>query len=196
MLDKIHNNVKKIIFLIFRPFIQLLTSVHLKPNHITFIGFFINVIAAYMLIIDHLVLGGIIILLAGLFDMLDGHIARKTGQTSKFGALLDSTIDRYSEFFIFLGLIILFYDKNEKIAIIVTFVTLCGSLLVSYIRARAEGLGMECKVGFFQRPERVVGIALGCFLPFPGIVYMIYFLSIMTHLTVIQRIWHVYKNSR
>ena len=132
---------------------------------------------------------------AALFDMLDGKLARATGQSSLFGAFFDSTIDRYAEGATLLALVYYYSGLPDgRTAIILLFVTLIGSLMVSYTRARAEGLGVECNSGIMQRPERVViliaGLITGWMIP------VLWVLAIMTNVTVAQRIYEVYRRSR
>jgi len=207
MIDQMHLAVKKFILIVFRPLVWFFTHFKISPNSISAIGFLINIAALLVLSQGYFVIGGLVILLAGLFDMLDGHIARNQNKETKFGALLDSTLDRYSELLLFLGISIFlvrdilhngtYYTKQLEIfGLLGIFFMISGSLMVSYVRARAEGLGLSCKVGLIQRPERVVGLAIGCFLPYPWILYMIFFLAFTTNLTVLQRIIHVYQTSR
>ncbi len=194
MMDKIHLYTKKGIIFVFTPLIKLFIWLHISPNIISFLGFLANFIAAGPVGLGSLQWGGLLILLGGLFDLLDGHIARGQNRVTRFGGLLDSTLDRYSELFLFLGISFFFIRIQEMAGLIAVFFTISGSLMVSYVRARAEGLGIPCSIGLIQRPERVVLLAVSCFLPFPGITYVIYFLAITTNYTVLQRIYHVYKH--
>lgn len=129
-----------------------------NPNHITTLGLVFAVVAALCIYFDELTLGGLFLFFSGIADILDGQIARRTKQNSKWGAMYDSFLDRYAEFIIYIALVGYFYKKVE-IMMAVTLVAMVGSIMVSYARARAEGLGYECSVGFFQRPERVVMLA-------------------------------------
>ena len=134
------------------------------------------------------------LLLSGVFDILDGAVARATGHTTQFGAFLDSTIDRASEGLVLLGLLIYFLDNSSSLEVMLVYLALAGSFLVSYVRARAEGLGVECTVGVMTRPERVVllGAALiisHWWLPVVSIVLGI--TVSLTIVTTIQRIFHV-----
>lgn len=196
MIDLFHHYGKKLILFVFNPLTNILLFFKLSPNTISIIGFLINLMVVIPLSTGHLVWGGIVILLGGLFDMLDGYIARGQNKVTKFGALLDSTLDRYSELFLFFGVAIFFIRVQAVYGLLGIFFAISGSLMVSYVRARAEGLGIPCSIGFVQRPERVILMVLGCFLPYPTLVYVIYFLAVASNLTVIQRIYHVYKNSQ
>ena len=146
------------------PVVKLLSKTPLTPNALTLIGFLITLGAAVLIAIDHLVAGGVTLLVAALFDMLDGALARSTGKTSKFGAILDSSLDRVSEAVIFIGLVALFARNGMDWESVLCVVALLGSFMVSYLRARMEGLGIECTAGFFTRPERVALMVLGLLL--------------------------------
>jgi len=136
------------------------------------------------------------IILAGICDVLDGRLARETNRVSKYGALIDSVVDRYSEVFLFLGLLIYFWERSLTL-IILLFLAIAGSLLVSYIRARAEGLGIECKVGIMQRQERMSYLAAGAILgsvPFLAnffLILAIWAIAILSNFTVIQRVVYI-----
>lgn len=159
---------------IINPLVNLLVRMHVTPNTITTIGLLLNVIAAIVFIIgaefgqrgdlSYVGWGGLVILFAGLFDMLDGQVARIGKMTSKFGALYDSVLDRYSELIMFLGICYYLVSQNYFMSSLFAFLGLVGSMMVSYTRARAEGLGIQCTVGLMQRPERVVIIGLSAVL--------------------------------
>ncbi|MBP7460075.1 MAG: CDP-alcohol phosphatidyltransferase family protein [Candidatus Delongbacteria bacterium] len=196
MIELFHHYGKKLVIFVFNPLIRLLLFFKFSPNTISLIGFLINLMVVLPLSTGHLAWGGIVILLGGLFDMLDGYIARGQNRVTKFGALLDSTLDRYSELFLFFGVAVFFIRVQALYGLLGIFFTISGSLMVSYVRARAEGLGIACSIGLIQRPERIILMALGCFLPYPTLVYVIYFLAVTSNLTVIQRIYHVYKHTQ
>ena len=160
-----------------------------SPNLLTLIGLLLNVGVGVLLALGHLRLGGALVLLVSLFDSLDGAVARYTNRVTKFGAFLDSTIDRYEEAALFCGLMWYFATIGLRQEVVLTGVALFGSLAVSYTRARAEGLGIECKVGLFTRVERIVVLALGLILGLPLITLWV--LAVLTHFTALQRIWHV-----
>ena len=163
------------IYKIIDPFVKLLIKLGLTPNMVTVIGFILNIGVAAVFVVgaektnrgDLKFVGwaGALILFAGLFDMLDGQVARIGKMGSSFGALLDSVLDRYSELFMFLGICYYLIAQHYFISSLFAFIGLIGSMMVSYTRARAEGLGIECKGGLMQRPERIVLIgtaALAC----------------------------------
>jgi CDP-diacylglycerol--glycerol-3-phosphate 3-phosphatidyltransferase len=166
----------------------------ISPTQLTLIGFGLNVGVAAVLAAGLLPLGGALLLIAGAFDMLDGALARVAKRATTFGAFLDSVLDRYSEVAVFLGLLYEAARRDELAVTIAIYVAIVGSLLVSYSRARAEGLGLDCKVGIAPRPERVIALGVGLIvgLELPVLVL----LAVITHATAVQRILHVYRLTR
>ena len=205
--------LQKVIYYVINPLIKGLIKMHITPNIITFIGLLLNLVATacfiYAALYDpsNLALigwGGGIILFAGLFDMIDGRLARLGNMSSTFGALWDSTLDRYSELFTLFGIAFYFLQNALAWSGIVTFTAMVGSVMVSYVRARAEGLGIECKVGFMQRPERVVVTAVGALLcgsfahltafdPLLFLIVPMYLIAILANLTAFWRLAHCYQ---
>jgi CDP-diacylglycerol--glycerol-3-phosphate 3-phosphatidyltransferase len=163
-------NLQSGIYKVIDPFVKVLIRIGLTPNVITSIGFVLNLGVAVIFIIgaeegnrgdlSYIGWAGALILFAGLFDMLDGQVARLGNMKSTFGALYDSVIDRYSELIMFLGICYYLVAHHYFLSSILAFVALIGSMMVSYVRARAEGLGVECKGGLMQRPERIVTLGL------------------------------------
>jgi CDP-diacylglycerol--glycerol-3-phosphate 3-phosphatidyltransferase len=176
------------------PLVPSLSKIGLTPDILSWVGLVISAIAAAMVALNHLLIGGILILLAGLFDILDGALARFTNNTTRFGALLDSTFDRISEALLLVGLLLLYLSIPQTIEIPLIFVVLVCSFLISYIRARAEGLGIECKTGLFTRAERVIILAFG--LMVNQVLIALIVLAVFTFFTVIQRIVHVWRQTR
>ena len=176
------------------PLVKILSKSGITPNVLTFVGLALNVAAAYLIAVGYFFFGGVLILVSGLFDLLDGALARFNNQVTQFGAILDSTIDRVSEAVIFCGLLIWYMPKGAALEIVLIIAVLIGSFLVSYIRARAEGLGLECKVGLFTRAERVIVLAAGLLLNQMFIALCV--LAIFTYITVIQRLVYVKKQTR
>src|SRR5579875_1535682 len=166
----LRTNLQLGIYKVIDPFVKLLIKIGLTPNAVTSIGFILNVGVAIIFVIgaeegnrsDLTYVGwaGGLILFAGLFDMLDGQVARLGNMKSKFGALYDSVLDRYSELIMFLGICYYLVAHHYFLSSIFAFIALIGSMMVSYVRARAEGLGVEVKGGLMQRPERVITIGL------------------------------------
>ncbi len=173
------NHIKKQAYNLLNPIIGLMQKLGLTPNAITVIGFLITILASAILIYGaekgdrndprYITLFGIVLLTAGVFDMLDGQLARKTGKMTVFGAFFDSIIDRYSEMIMFFGIAYYLVSFDYFLSGILAFIAMIGSIMVSYARARAEGLGYECKVGMMQRPERILLIGISAILY--GIVY-------------------------
>lgn len=166
----------------------------LTPNMLTIIGLLLNVVVAAVLARGELFIGGILVLGAGLFDLLDGAMARVTDHTTPFGAFLDSTLDRYSEAILYGGLLLFLLDTPDaKLGSILTYATICGSLMVSYARARAEGLGYKLQNGLLARPERIIILAAGLILGYP--LYALWFLAIFTNITACQRIYTLWSTT-
>lgn len=163
----------------------------IHPAALTILGLLFSVGAALAYARGHFPVGGALVLLAGLCDMTDGPVARATGKASPFGAFLDSSMDRYSEIVVYLGLGTYFFYL-QRVEWVAVFLTLSGSLLVSYTRARAEGLGEECRVGWVQRPERLTILVVASFLGVRVTGWSLWLLAGLTHLTAAQRIRHVY----
>lgn len=171
--------------------VRWLHGIGVTPNMVSFAGFVLTIGAATLMATGSLRIGGGVLWVAAMFDMVDGALARLGQSESKFGAFLDSTLDRYSESITFLGLAVFFANQNNaQTPLLLIFLTLVGSWAVSYTRARAEGLDVECKAGILQRPERLVlliaGLILGLVLP------VLWLLAVMTNFTAVQRIYEVY----
>lgn len=141
-------------------------------------------------------MGGLLVLFAGSFDTLDGALARATNRVTNFGKFFDSTMDRFSEAVIFLGIAVGFLrdsyvDTAEVAGVALSFLVMIGSIMISYARARAEGLDLDCEVGWLQRPERILILGVGLLLPQSLLLLVLLVLAILTHVTVGQRIAHV-----
>ncbi len=185
------NHVRPLLMSSVTAFARWLQSIGVTPNMISFTGFALTIGSAALLATGYLLIGGFILWAAAMLDMVDGTLARISESESKFGAFLDSTLDRYSESITFLGLAVYYANQNNaQTPLLLIFFTLVGSWAVSYTRARAEGLDIECNVGFLQRPERLVlliaSLILGLVLP------VLWLLAIMTNVTAVQRIHEVY----
>ena len=163
------------------------------PNVLTIAGLAMSIATATVIAVGWTLPGGLLVLVTGGFDMLDGALARVRGVRSQFGAFLDSTLDRWAEGIIFAGLIWYVVSHGARTEAVLAALTLVGSMLVSYTRARAEGLGVECKVGIFQRPERLA--VLGISLLGPGwlLTGALWFLAVVTQLTAAHRVLHVHR---
>ena len=177
---------------IIQPIIDIFIKAQVNPNTFTTIGFIVSLFAAYFFGAGSLRAGGALLLFAGIFDIFDGRIARATGQVTKFGALYDSTLDRYSEVIVFFGIAYYFIASNHMLASVAAFIALGGSIMVSYVRARAEGLGFSCKVGIMQRPERIVTLGITSLIHLYIFIAGIVFVAIFANITAIQRIYYVW----
>lgn len=165
----------------------------ITPNMLTFIGLFINVLSAYLYYKGFFIFGGIVILFAGLFDMLDGAVARAGNNVSEIGGFFDSVIDRYSDFLIFGGVLAYFAKKGELGMTILVLFILCGAFMVSYVRARAELVIPKCDVGLLERPERIVVLAAGSIFNFLEVA--LWFLAVFSHLTAVYRIYYTHRHA-
>ena len=173
---------------------QWLRWTGLTPNMLTVIGLLLNCGVAVVLARGHLFWGGVFVLAAGLFDLLDGAMARVTDRVSPFGAFFDSTLDRYSEVVVYLGLLYYVLGTGDaRLGAILIYLTICGSILVSYARARAEGLGYKLQVGLLARPERIIILSLGLLVGRP--LWALWLLAIFTNLTAAQRIYHLWATT-
>ncbi len=219
--------VKSSAYKALNPPVTLLQKTGVTPNVITTIGFIITIVSAIILIVGaeegsrgdfrFIFWFGFTTLFAGMFDMLDGQLARRTNTSSKFGAFYDSVLDRYSEMVMFLGICYYLVAHDFFLSSLFAFIAMIGSIMVSYIRARAEGLNIECKVGLMQRPERILTIGFSAivygivsyfagdfklevsWLPFPLFENIsiftipVFILSILTNYTAYQRLRHCYN---
>ena len=186
------------------PVVQLLAKMPISPNTITWLGFLLTIGAAVLIATGHLLAAGLLVLFAGLFDILDGALARRINRTTRFGGILDSTLDRLSEATLLLGILVLFLLAEEqsvmftliakKWSILLVGIALLVSPLVSYIRTRAEALGLECQVGLFTRAERVIVLVLGLLIN--QIVIALSIIVVFSFVTVVQRLVHVWQQTK
>jgi CDP-diacylglycerol--glycerol-3-phosphate 3-phosphatidyltransferase len=190
------QSIQKGFLKILDPLIDKIIHIQVHPNHFTILGLIISLISAFFYAKHNIRLGGLFILLSGICDIIDGKVARKKELSSKFGALFDSSLDRYAELFMFLGTAIYFVQKAHPITSIMVFLALGGSMMVSYVRARAEGLGFDCKVGIMQRPERIVYIGVSSLIHPYLLELVIWMIAILANFTAIQRMYHVSELER
>lgn len=176
-----------------QPLVRVLDAAGFSPTLLTFVGLFLNFGAAAIVWQGHLFFGGLAFLFASGFDMLDGALARRQNRVTLLGAFLDSTFDRLSETALLLGLLHDMRLNQYSLPWLseLTLLALAGSLITSYARARAEGLGTECRVGWLERPERIVLLSAGLMLGRTATGFMVFALAILTWVTVAQRIVHV-----
>ena len=181
-----------------RPAVLLLAKTSITPNTLTWSGFLLSIGVAALIVTEHLFAAGFLVLVAGLFDLLDGALARHTNQATHFGAVLDSIVDRLAEAVILLGILVLYAREQSIIGILLVGIALPSSLLVSYIRARAEAAGLKCKVGLFTRGERVIVLALGLLLSQIdyALVIALGIIALFSLFTVGQRLLHVWRQTK
>ncbi len=181
-----------------QPVVRLLAKTPITPNALSWFGFLVTVGAGALIVTEHLFAAGFVVLIAGFFDTLDGALARSTNRTTKFGAVLDSTLDRLSEAVVLLAILFLYAGKQSWVVIVFTGLALVSSLMVSYVRARAEGIGVEDEVGLFTRTERVVVLALGLLLNqvTDTLIIALAIIAVFSSITVGQRLIHVWQRTR
>ena len=199
--------LQKVIYYLINPLIKGMIKIGITPNFITTTGFILNLFATGLMIYAAIydpsntsIIGyaGGVIIFAGLFDMMDGRLARLGNMQSTFGALWDSTLDRYSELFTLFGILFYLLANQWVWSGIITFLAIIGSIMVSYVRARGEGLGLDVKVGFMQRPERVVVTAIGSIVcgvcnSLWALVVPMMLIALLANITAFWRIAYCYK---
>ena len=171
------------------PAARLLEKMGLTPNQLTVVGLLLSGATAYLLSIGLFVAGGVLLILASALDMADGSLARLQGRATAVGALLDSTADRISEAVIFLGLLLFYISPRSISEVLLIFLALISSFMVSYLRARGEGLGVDCNVGVMTRPERVLVLAAGLLV---GQIFVaLVVIAAFSFITALHRFWHI-----
>ncbi len=182
-----------------KPIAGIFARLGVSPNALTLVGLLLQALVAFVLATGQLRLGGILLIFFAAFDALDGSLARMTGRVSRFGSLLDSTVDRYAEGLTLLGLLIYANQQGRSDQIVLIYVTIVGSLLVSYVRAKAESLNIPCTVGILTRAERVALLILGLIfsqwrpvaaLP-DFLTLVLWLMAIFSNFTALQRVWAV-----
>jgi CDP-diacylglycerol--glycerol-3-phosphate 3-phosphatidyltransferase len=177
-----------------RLIIDAAVALRIHPNVLTFVGVLINIAAACALGVGRFVLAGTIMVLANIFDFIDGKVAQETKLASKFGGFWDSVIDRFSDIALFIGLIYLYSELRRTDYVMITAIAMLFSIMTSYARARAESLIPRCKVGFLERPERIVLFMIGAFTNrMAAVMWVILVLSIVT---VADRIFYTWRELR
>ena len=169
-----------------------LSRVH--PNVLTFIGLLINIWAAFLFAAGKFRWAGEVLIGAGLFDMVDGRVARETNRVTRFGGFFDSVLDRYSDLAVLVGLLVFYASINRFFYVVLTAIVMTGTVLVSYTRARAENTISKCKIGFLERPERIVLIILGAL--FNRMPQVLWVTAVLSNITVIQRIVYTWQETK
>ena len=176
------------------PVARALLGIRLRPNQLSLLGLVSSVVAALAFAADHRRLGGVFLALAGALDILDGALARVSAQVSPFGAFLDSVLDRYSDLLVLSGIIFLFARLGRTGDLIAALLALVGTVMVSYTRARAESVGVECRVGLMERGERLLTLIAGALLDLLGPA--VWIVALGGNLTAIHRIVHTWRATR
>jgi CDP-diacylglycerol---glycerol-3-phosphate 3-phosphatidyltransferase len=178
-----------------------LALTRISPNVLTFIGLVINIGAGILFGFASgddqqrmFLYAGLVIIGAGIFDMVDGRVARATNQVTVFGAFFDSVIDRYSDVALFFGLLVYYARANRFFYVVLVAFVMISSVMVSYTRARAESLIGSCKVGFMERPERIVLVIIGAL--FNRMAPVLWVIAVLSTITVVHRIQHTYRETR
>ncbi len=191
---KLSEARKSVAHYLTQPAVRLLAKTSIAPNAVSWFGFSLAVGAAAFIIKGYFFAAGLVVLIAGFFDILDGALARSTNRATLWGAILDSTLDRLAEAVLLLGILVLYAREQSAIGIMAVGIALLGSLLVSYIRANAEALGMECQVGLFTRAERVLVLALGLLLN--QLLLALATIVVFSFITVSQRLLYVWRQTK
>ena len=188
--------VSRVIGAVLNPVLRVVVTglswVH--PNVLTSIGLLINIWAGFLFAAGSFVWGGVVVTGAGLFDMVDGRVARETNRVTRFGGFLDSVLDRYSDLGVLVGLLVYYARINRFGYIVLTAVVMTGTVMVSYTRARAENTIPRCKVGFLERPERVVLIIVGAL--FNRMAQVLWILAVLSNVTVISRMIYTWQEAK
>lgn len=179
---------------VIRLIVRALALSRIHPNVLTFFGLVINGVAAYLLSQGRFFAAGWVIVGAGLFDMVDGRVARETNQVTRFGGFFDSVIDRYSDLALLVGLLVWYGSVNRPFYVVLTAIAMIASVMISYARARAENTIPTCKVGFLERPERVVLMIIGAL--FDRMAPVLWVLAVLGNLTVIHRMVFTFQEAK
>jgi CDP-diacylglycerol--glycerol-3-phosphate 3-phosphatidyltransferase len=181
----------------FQPLVRKLAAAGVTPNMLTMAGILLNLGAAALIVMGYLFWAGIVLIVASICDLLDGSVARYAGKTSRFGAFFDSTMDRISEGVVLAALVVYYYRQEDLPLLVTVLVFLLASFLVSYTRARAEALGLDCRIGIMSRAERLVLLITGLILArWYVLTVVLYAMAVLTAFTVAQRVIYVYRKTR
>ena len=167
---------------------------HGNPNVFTFMGFFATLVASLLILKGFWIFAGLAIILSGLLDLFDGVVARKLGKATAFGSFLDSVLDRYSDLLLLLAILIYYLRKEDPGLVILTAMVSMGTILIPYVRAKAESLQIPCTIGLMERAERIILLSIGTL--FHSLEPILWILAILTPFTVLQRLYYVWKRLR
>lgn len=179
---------------VIRLIVRGLALSRIHPNVLTFLGLVINIVAAYLLAVGQFRWGGVVIIGAGLFDMVDGRVARETNRVTRFGGFFDSVLDRYSDLALLVGLLVWYGSINRPAYVVLAAIAMIASVMISYTRARAENSIPACKVGFMERPERVVLVIIGAL--FDRMAPVLWVLAVLGNLTVVHRMIFTWQEAK
>jgi CDP-diacylglycerol--glycerol-3-phosphate 3-phosphatidyltransferase len=188
--DKIGHRLDPYLYYVLKIFL----GEHGNPNFFTLMGFFATLVASLLILNGFWFFAGLAIILSGLFDLFDGVIARKLGKVTAFGGFLDSVLDRYSDLLLLISLLIHYLKKGDPDLVILTSFVSMGTILIPYVRARAEALQVPCTIGLMERAERIILLSIGTL--FQWMEPVLWILAVLTHFTVLQRIYYVWKKLR
>jgi len=174
--------------------VRWLALSRIHPNVLTFLGLVINIVAAFLFAAGSFRWAGAVVIGAGLFDMVDGRVARETNRVTRFGGFFDSVLDRYSDLALLMGLLVYYASINRFFYVVLTAIVMTGSVMVSYTRARAENTIPKCKVGFLERPERVVLLIIGAL--FDRMAPVLWVIAVLSNLTVIHRMIYTWQETK
>src|SRR6185437_14705780 len=190
--------VTRVIGRFFGAFINALVNVlalsRINPNILTFLGLVVNIWAAFLFAAGSFRWGGIVVIFAGLFDMVDGRVARETNQVTRFGGFFDSVLDRYSDLALLMGLLVYYGTINRPLYVVLTAIVMAASVMISYTRTRAEHIVPTCKVGFLERPERIVLLIIGAL--FDRMAPVLWVIAVLGTITVIHRMVFTWQETR
>ena len=179
---------------IIRAIVTGLALLGFSPNFLTFLGLVINIWAAFLFAAGSFRWGAVVVIGAGLFDMVDGRVARETNRVTRFGGFFDSVLDRYSDLGVLVGMLVYYASINRNFYVVLTAIVMTGTVMVSYTRARAENTIPRCKVGFLERPERVVLIIIGGL--FNRMAHVLWVLAVLSNITVISRMIYTWQEAK
>src|SRR5581483_5629560 len=188
------GGIGKVVGSIINAIVRWLALSRIHPNVLTFIGLMINIWAAYLFAAGSFRWAGVVVIGAGLFDMVDGRVARASNQVTRFGGFFDSVIDRYSDLALYMGLLVYYASINRFFYIVLTAVVMTGSVMTSYARARAENTIPKCKVGFLERPERIVLIIIGAL--FNRMAAVLWVIAVLSNWTVVHRMIYTWQEAK
>jgi CDP-diacylglycerol---glycerol-3-phosphate 3-phosphatidyltransferase len=177
-----------------RLIVRALALSRINPNVLTFLGLVVNIVAAWMLAIGRFRTAALVIIFAGLFDMVDGRVARETNQVTRFGGFFDSVLDRYSDLALLMGLLVYYGTINRPFYVVLTAIVMAASVMISYTRTRAEHIVPTCKVGFLERPERIVLLIIGAL--FDRMAPVLWVIAVLGTITVIHRMYFTWQETR